>query len=75
MARTIEFAEFEEIPHCQYGVSAPWHWEGVVDCSEPSVCIARWSDGSTMYLCLEHMEFVEEQELEWAEEESDDKGE
>jgi len=64
----VGFARFEAIPHCQFDVPAPWHCEGVVDCSKPSVYIAKWADGSTMYLCEEHAEFIEEKELEWAEE-------
>jgi len=63
----FDFGEFKPIPHCQFGVPDPSHWSGVGDCSEPSVCIAKWSDGSTMYLCQEHAEFVEEKELECAE--------
>jgi len=56
------FAEFEPIPHCQFGVPCHSSWEGVADCGNPSAYIAKWADGDIMYVCEEHAQLIEESE-------------
>ena len=56
--------DWNVLAECEYGVSAPWHPEGVVDCNAPACYRVWWADdtGKFMLLCAEHFEIVKAQE-------------